>query len=370
MSKILKITIGLVSAGAVSVGLWYSFSMPSAPVEISPVRIGVIGHFSGPYADYGIPMRRGVELATEEINRQGGIDGRQVELVVEDDASDANSAVTAMNKLVAVDNLDYIISAQGSGVVSAITPIAQNNQRVLMITLGSAPDLTAIGDYIFRSVPSDTYQAVKMNDFLINDLKSQKVAGLYLNDPYGAGIKKIINNNDRIAHVDDEMFESASTDFRTQLLKIKKSGADTLVVVAHDEYPVILRQINELKLDVKIVTSETFKDRKILANSGRNAEGVYVTFMSEQGDSVDFGARYQEKFSEAPSAYSKYAYDGTVALAQAISRASSAEKVKNNLLDISFQGASGQFGFSRDRDRTGNEYTVLTVKDGQFVDRK
>jgi ABC-type branched-subunit amino acid transport system substrate-binding protein len=86
------------------------------------------------------------------------------------------------------------------------------------------------------------------------------------------------------------MFESASTDFRTQLLKLKESGADTLVIVAHDEYPTILKQLNELKMNVKILTSETFKDDTILANSGNNSEGVYVTFMADQKDHVDFNS--------------------------------------------------------------------------------
>ncbi len=373
MNKTSKIIISAIVAIVAIIGIWYGISKkqtPTEPTEKSSVKIGVIGHFSGKYADYGIPMRKGAELAVEELNQKGGIDNRRVKLVVEDDNSDSTKAATAMNKLVNVNDLNYIISAQGSEVTSAITPIAQNNKRILMITLGSAPDLTAVGDYIFRSVPSDTYQAVKMNDFINNTLKSKKVAGLYLNDSYGVGIKKIIEGNTSVNNVDSEMFESASTDFRTQLLKIKESGADTLVIAAHDEYPTILKQLNELKLNVKIIASETFKDEKILEKSGNNAEGVYVTFMTEQKDHVDFNNKYQAKFNEKPSAYSMYAYDGTIALAKAIDQENSIEKTKNNLLKISFNGASGQVGFSGDRNRTGSEYTVLIVKNGHFTEVK
>lgn len=369
MNKISKIVFGIIIAIAV-IGGWYGVSKKQTPVEKSSVKIGVIGHFSGKYADYGIPMRKAVELAVEELNQKGGIDNQKVELVVEDDNSDSNNAATAMNKLVSVDNLNYIISAQASGVASAITPIAQNNKRILMITLGSAPDLTAVGDYVFRSVPSDTYQAVKMNDFINNNLKSKNVAGLYLNDSYGVGIKKIINNNTSVNNAVSEMFESTNTDFRTQLLKIKESGVDTLVIVAHDEYPIILKQLNELKLNVKIIASETFKDEKILGNSGNNAEGTYVTFMADQKDYADFNNKYQAKFNEKPSAYSMYAYDGMIALVKAIDQENGIEKVKNNLLKVSFNGASGKIGFSADRDRTGSEYTVFVVKNGQFIEVK
>ena len=368
MSKILKIIIVAIVVIVVIGGIWYATSKRQTPTEKPPIKIGVIGHFSGKYADYGIPLKKAVELAVEELNQEGGINNQKVELVIEDDNSDSNNAATAMNKLVSIDNLNYIISTQGSGVTSAITPIAQNNKRILMITLGSAPDLTAAGDYIFRSVPSDTYQAVKMNDFINNTLKAKKIAGLYLNDSYGVGIKNFINNNTSVNNVGSEMFESAGTDFRTQLLKIKESDADTLVIVAHDEYPTILKQLNELKLNVNIIASETFKDEKIVGNSGKNAEGVYVTFMADQIDYVDFNNKYQAKFNEKPSAYSMYAYDGTIALARAIDQENSMEKIKDNLLNVIFNGASGLVGFSADRDRTGSEYTVFVVKNGQFTE--
>jgi len=362
-----QVLIWIILAIIVIGGGWYLLSYKGSTSTTGPIQIGVIGHFSGDYASYGVPMKNAVELAVEDLNQNGGINNRKVELVVEDDNSTANGAAAAMNKLVSIDNVNYIISAQGSGATSAITPIAQKNKRILMITLGSAPDLTAVGDYIFRSVPSDTYQAVKMNDFITNSFKSKKVAGLYVNDPYGVGIEKIVNGNTSVENVDSEVFASGSSDFRTQLLKIKNSGADTLVIVAHDEYPTILKQLNELKLNVKIIASETFKDDKILANSGGNAEGVYVTFMANPTDSVNFNSNYQTKFNEQPSAYSMYAYDGAIALAKAITQSTNVDDVKNNLLKVSFSGASGLVGFSSDRDRTGSEYSVFVVKNGQFV---
>jgi branched-chain amino acid transport system substrate-binding protein len=317
MNKKTKISLGALLVLIAATGLWHMLCQkPARPqANSTPVKIGVIGHFSGKYADYGIPLKKATELAVEEINQKNS---RKIELVIEDDNSDANNAATAINKLINVDQVNYIISAQGSGITAAVTPIAQENKKILMITLGSAPDLTSIGDYIFRSVPSDTYQAVKMNNFINSDLKSKKVAGLYLNDSYGNGIKKIIESNSQVEPVSSETFESAATDFRTQLLKIKNSDADTLVIVAHDEYPLILKQLRELKLNVKIIASETFKDEKILKNCGESAEGVYATFMAGQKDYVDFNNKYQAKFNEKPSAYSMYAYDGMMALGTVI----------------------------------------------------
>jgi len=135
MNKTSKIIIGAIIAIVAVGGIWYGVSKKQTPAEKPPVKIGVIGHFSGKYADYGIPMKKAVELAVEELNQKGGIDNQKIELVVEDDNSDSNNAATAMNKLVSIDNLNYLISAQGSGVTSAITPIAQNNKRILMFPL-------------------------------------------------------------------------------------------------------------------------------------------------------------------------------------------------------------------------------------------
>jgi branched-chain amino acid transport system substrate-binding protein len=359
------VAIVVVVLAAIGVA-WYLGAKNSSPKE--PIRVGVIGHFSGAYADYGIPMKNGIELAVDKVNESGGIKGRQVQLVAEDDNSDPAAAATAMNKLVSVDNVDYILSAQGSGVTAAVTPIAQSNKKIEIITLGSAPDLTKVGNYIFRSIPSDVYQATKMVDLINGSLNSRKVAGLYINDAYGVGIKGIINANTRVENVDSEMFESQATDFRTQLLKIKESGADTLVVVAHTEYPLILKQIKELNLSARIVASETFKDEGILKQSGSSAEGALVTFPADPKDYVNFSAAYQDKFNEKASAYSMYAYDGFIALSQAIAKGgNSIEAVKNNLPAVQFDGASGKFGFSADRDRTGTEYTVYNVENGNFV---
>ncbi len=365
MSKTTKTILWIIIIIVIIGGIWYGMS--EKPKE-GVIKIGVIGHFSGKYADYGIPMKKAIELAVDEVNKGGGINNQKVELVVEDDNSDASNAATAMNKLVTVDKVDYILSAQGSGVTSAVTPIAQSNEKILMITLGSAPGLTEIGDYIFRSIPSDTYQAVKMVDFINNNLKSEKVGGLYLNDAYGVGIKNIINANKNTDNVVSEMFESGATDFRTQLLKIKESGADTLVLVAHQEYPLILKQIKELNLAIKIIASETFKDENILKESGSSAEEVFVIFMAEPEDYVNFNNNYQSKFGEKPSAYSMYAYDGTLALLKAIEGGGdSVEFIKNNLIRVGFNGASGRVGFSEDGDKTGSEYTVYVVKNDQFV---
>lgn len=330
-----------------------------------PIKIGVIGHFSGEYAVYGVPMKNAAELYVSEVNQKGGIDGRQIQLIVEDDEADKIKAASAMNKLINVDNVDYVISAQGSGATSVIAPIAQNNQKILMVTLGSAPSIPAIGDYIFRSVPSDSYQGTAIVNFIQRDLKSESVVGLYVNDAYGVGVKDIVNRN--IDTVSTEMFDSNAGDYRAQLSKIKSLNPDTIVIVAHEEFSIILRQIDELGIDADIVVSETFKGLE-RNNLGSYADGVYVPFTQDPVDYVQFTSKYKNMFGEEPSSYSMYAYDGTAALIKAIEQVGDdKDAVRSVLGSVSFVGASGTVGFDSEGDRTGTRYVMYQYTNGDFV---
>jgi branched-chain amino acid transport system substrate-binding protein len=335
--------------------------------KVDIIKIGVIGHFSGEYASYSVPMKNGMELALNKLDPGR----RKYELVVEDDGANASQAASAMNKLVNIDKVNYILSAQGSGATSVIIPIAEGNKRILMVTLASAPSLLKDTNYIFRTVPSDVYQGVKMVSYLNDVLKAKRVSGLYANDPYGIGIRDIIEKQNKGLNTISELFTPGSNDYRTNLLKIKQQNPDTLVLVAREsEYPLILKQIKELGIVSNIVTSETFKDDKILANTFALAEGA-VTFMAEPKDYVDFVSEYKKVYSEEPSAYSMYGYDGMVALLKAISKAGDdVEKVKQVLHKIEENGASGIVSFDEIGDRTGVEYSTYKVINGEFVSQK
>ncbi|GAH39759.1 unnamed protein product, partial [marine sediment metagenome] len=212
MNKTLQIIIGIIII-VIIVVLVVIFG--GEREEKEAIKIGVVGHFTGEYATYGVPMKNAVELAVEEINENDGIDGRPIRLIIEDDVGNSSNAASAMNKLINVDGVNYIISAQGSAATSAITPIAQSNKRILVITLASAPGLTSVGEYVFRSVPSDAYQGIKIANFIDNSLSARKVAGLYVNDAYGVGIRDVVQKNIKTSLVVQEMFSSGATDFRS-----------------------------------------------------------------------------------------------------------------------------------------------------------
>lgn len=338
-------------------------------LDNEPIKIGIIGHFSGEYASYGIPMKNAVELAIEETNEEGGVDKRKLVLVIEDDGTDSTKAASGMNKLVNVNNVDYIFSAQGSGATSVITPIANANNRILMITLGSAPDLTTGKDYVFRSVPSDIYQASKIVNYLNGNLKPKTVTGLYRNDPYGIGIKSIVEKGVSANVVASELYDPSSSDFRTHLTKIKQANPDVLVIAgAKNNYPTLLKQIKELDISATILTSETFYDEEVLEKTGKdNVEGIYTLFPEDPIDYVNFKQKYNQIYGEDPSPYSIYAYDGAISIIKSLKNSDNVDEVRVNLLGLSFNGASGKVGFDSEGDRTGAQYAIYKVRGGEFI---
>ena len=359
------ITIALI---VVFLSWTFIFSSGNLILEDSAIKIGIIGHFSGEYASYGIPMKNAIELAVKEINNNGGVDGKNLELIVEDDVTDSTKAVSGVSKLINVDKVDYIISVQGSGATSSIIPSINDNKKLLMITLGSAPGLADDKEYIFRSVPSDVYQASEMAEYINLNFKSVPVAGLYRNDAYGKGIQSIIEDNlDNI--VVGEVYDVTSSDVRTQLTKIKESNSNILIVAGEkSSYPIIFKQMIELDMNLIIFTSETFYDKEVLNDIDvEKFDSIYTFFPEDPVDYVSFSDKYVNEFNEEPSAYSMYAYDGTMALIKALENSDNVEDVKRELKELSFSGASGTVSFDVDGDRSGIEYSVYRVVDGEFV---
>ena len=136
----------------------WGLSGQSLKKETGPIRIGIVTHLSGDYSSYGQNFRRSSDLAAEAVNSKGGINGRELKLVYEDDQTTNNGAVEAVNKLINVDRLSVIMSAEASNQTGVILPITQKNKVLTMIVLGTSPDFTGFGSYVFRMIPSDAYQ--------------------------------------------------------------------------------------------------------------------------------------------------------------------------------------------------------------------
>lgn len=221
-----------------------AFSLGCAKKE-KEIKIGAILPLTGDAAKYGESAKRAIDLAVEEINSTGGIKGSKIKVIYEDDQALPEKGVSAIQKLITVDKVHVVIGAMPSSVTLAMAPIAEKNKVVLFSPASSNPKITEAGDYIFRNDVSDIFEGGKMADETWQRLKFRKAAVLYINNDYGVGIKDVFVYRFTVLGgeiVATENFEQGTTDFRTQLTKIKQGNPEAVYIVGYKEQIQILKQ--------------------------------------------------------------------------------------------------------------------------------
>lgn len=341
------------------------------PASQQPIRIGVMAVLSGEAADIGAGIKNGLDLALKEINNSGGILDHPIQLVYEDSHLDLKEGTNIINKFIDLNHLSLIISAEGSGVTLGVAPIAERKKIIVIAAVASAPEIKNAGEYIFRVIPSDAAQGKAMAH-IAHALGCKTVSLLFVNDSYGAGIKDTFVQNFDGQILNLESFTNEGSDFKTQLTKIKLQPPGGLILVARKEYPRILKQIRELNINSKIITSEMFKNETMLNAVSREAEGVITQYYTQATDYANYQTKYFQKYNSEPANYSDYGYDALMVLADAIKRAGAldTEKVKAELYHTDYKGATGEIRFDADGEVMDKPFTVYQVQNGKFVEFK
>ncbi|MGA9458836.1 MAG: ABC transporter substrate-binding protein, partial [Desulfobaccales bacterium] len=184
-------------------------------------------------AEQGIPCRRGVEMAVAEVNRAGGIDGRKVELIVEDEKDSPAAAVNAVQKLINVDQVVAIVGPMTSGAMMAAAKIAEDAKVVAISPTATTPQLSGLGAYLYRGCSRIDTQAKVLTKWVADNWKPKTVAIFYSNEPYGKGSDKFFSEEFEklgIKVVDTESFNRGARDFQAELTKIKAANPDILFI--------------------------------------------------------------------------------------------------------------------------------------------
>jgi branched-chain amino acid transport system substrate-binding protein len=345
-----------------------------APEEI---KIGWIGPLSGDVAFYGRAIKNATDLAIEEINSAGGVKGRKIRVLYEDVQMNPKAGTAALTKLITVHKVPVVIQAAGSSVMLAEAPIAEKNKVVLISPTCSNDKIKYAGDYIFRNWPSDSYQGKVIADFAVNILGKKAVAVLFIDNDYGTGLKDIFLKRFRELGgkvVLVEKFAEGTTDFRTQLTKIKTSNADFIYLASHyREGSLVVKQAKELGIMIPFVAVDGCFAPEFIALSGGAAEGVIIANMrwhpeSEEKVVRDFVTKYRAKYGQDPEVYAAAGYDCIKIIAMAIEKGGTrSEAIKNALYKIKdFQGVTGLTSFDEYGEVT-KEYDMFIVKNGKFV---
>jgi branched-chain amino acid transport system substrate-binding protein len=372
-----KVWIPIVAVIAVVSLLWFVAGRRRQPTE--PLKIGAILSMTGDAASYGDMMKKGMDLAIEEINTGGGVNGVQMQLVYEDSQFDPKQAVNAFMKLTNVDGVKVITGITGSKNALAVVPNALRQKVVIIDALSSSPKLTEFGgEYYFRVMPSDFLAGHFIADKSYQ--KGQRKAGVfYANDDWGRGIlnsaqSKFHSLGGQVAA--SESIEPGVKDFRSIIRKILIADPDIIWLFAYaPEAGQIVKQLREQKSSIPVIGSDNLSAGEFTNVGPENVEGVkFVLPVEGEGKAYDeFRERFKNKYGESPSINSIKSYDTVKLAAEAIKKAGyDAGKISRYLKEEQdFTGASGRITFDEHGDINNPAYQVMIYRNGkyQFLER-
>ncbi len=359
--------------------LWlgYSFFSPTQkPSETGPVRIGAMLALTGDAAVYGEPMQRIMQLAADEMNAHGGIGGRRLEIIFEDDKCSGKDGANAIQKLINVDKVQAVIGGICSSATLAAAPIAEAAKVLLFSPGASSPDLTGKSPYFFRDYPSDATQGRVLGELAYQTKGWRKVAFIQEQLDYPLGIYKAFSATFQGlgGTVVKEEFAIGVTDFRTQLTKLKAAQPDALFIAtqAPAASERILKQLAELKWQPALLISDaTAGDQKTVANNRNLLEGALAAEFGIDPSNAKFAAmlvNYKAKFGEDMpyQSYGQTEYDAVYLLRDGIVAVGyNGEKLAAWSRTIKdWQGASGSVTIEASGDRASG-HVAKVIRSGK-----
>jgi branched-chain amino acid transport system substrate-binding protein len=344
--------------------------------KASEIVLGAILPLTGDGAKYGESAQRAIDLGFSEVNSAGGIAGKRVRVVYEDSQGLPEKGVTALQKLITVDNVPAVIGDLFSSVTLAMAPVAERNHVVILSPTSSAPKITYAGDYVFRNCASDIFEGSVMAEAARDRLGISTVAILYINNDYGAGIADVFRKKFTAkggAIVAEEAFAQGATDFRAQLTKIAAVHPEAAYLVGYKELGHVLKQATELGIKTKFLSTVMFEDPDILKVAGSAAEGVIYSARAYDPESNDaitraFVAAFKARYGEVPDIFAAYSYDSAKIMAHALKLGGmTSDGIKKALYSTKdFHGVFGLISFDKNGDVTQPAF-LKTFKDGKFV---
>jgi len=345
-----KITISLIILAVIVTGIAIYFTQK--PKEPETIKIGAILPLTGSASEIGEQHKMGLMLAVDEINSQGGINGKKLEIIYEDDKNDPKEAVSAFNKLANIDNVPIVISAMSTSSM-AIYPIAEQKIIVLFANCGH-PEITMLSDWVFRNFPTSKHEAQRMTSFVWNTLKIKNLTILYINDAFGEAAMKEIKKEfeslgGKILAV--EPFEKDKTDFRSQIMKVLQLNPEAIYVYGYGKANgLMVKQIKESGYKGLLLGSYNFSIEPTLGIAKSVLEGSYFTVPAfdpslESKEIIDFVNRFQQKYNKLPNWNTVIEYDAVNLIAQVIkNKGSSSYKIKSGLENYGdFKGVAGEY---------------------------
>jgi branched-chain amino acid transport system substrate-binding protein len=360
--------------GALVLAAVYFFAAPAD----AQIKIGEINPISGAIGQYGTTCHRGIALAVEDVNAQGGVLGQRIELITEDNQSQPGQAATIARKFVTQDKVLAIVGDLTSSATLAAAPIAQQAGVPLVTPTATNPKVTQVGDFIFRICFIDEFQGKVMARFAAEQLKLTKAAVLTdVKQDYSVGLSRFFEGVFTQAGgtvVKTQSYSSGDTDFRAQLTGLRAARPETVFLPGYyPEVGVILRQARQLGLSVPFLGCEAWDNPTLLQVAGKAADGCYFSNHFSADDPApavaQFVAHYRQKHGDRPDTFAALGYDAAALLFDAIKRAGKPEPVavRDALAQTrDYPGATGTITINAQRNAS-KPAVILKIQDGHFI---
>jgi branched-chain amino acid transport system substrate-binding protein len=358
-------------------GLFLLFSVAGANAA-DEVVVGAVTPLSGKLAVYGEGFQQAMLLALDEVNAAGGINGKPMRILYEDNNSTSKDSVSALQKLITVHKLPVVFGPAASSNFLAVCPVAQENKTILIAAQSAASDITKCGDYVFRVFPSDELQGKGAAE-LAASLGYKEVVLTYVNNDWGVGLGKVFKENFLKAGgkiLDEFSHDEGKTDYRSEVLRVKKHSPKAAVNLTYiKEGATMLKQAYELGLKVQWLMGSASKSPKLVELAGEAAEGIigtYPTYSQDTAQYRHFKAAWEKKHPDKKiPIFGEYNYDMVHLTAKALKAAKSMSSadIRLALIEASkgYLGVTGDKTFDENGD-VGAVYGIWTVKGGEIGD--
>lgn len=341
------------------------------------IKLGGVFPLTGDVPSIGSAMENGAKLAIKEINDAGGVLGKKLEIVSEDDQNQASTAPNAITKLITQDKVTAVVGTYASKCSIPMAAVAKDS-KVVMITPVSTNEkvTTEGGDYVFRACFIDPLQGKVGAKFAADNLKAKKVAMLYdVGNDYCVGIAKEFKNNFQAAGgsvVYEKTYNAGESDFKAFLTEIKELNVDALYLP--DNYStvgLIAKQARELGIKAAFLGSDSWGDLGVVKVGGDAVEGAYFTdHLSLKSDNAaikKFVENYKKEYNSEPSTFAVLSYDSVYIVAEAIKKAGSTDEaaIKDAMAKIDADCGTTHYKFD-EKHNPIKSVVINKIVNGQF----
>ncbi|MEZ5429566.1 MAG: ABC transporter substrate-binding protein [Pyrinomonadaceae bacterium] len=301
------------------------------------IKVGIYADLSGATSSFGQSTKNGIELAIEEINANGGVLGKKLEPIIEDDQGRPEQAKTVVQKLISQDKVQVVLGEVASTNSLAAAPVAQDAKIPMISPSSTNPKVTETGDYIFRVCFIDPFQGSVMAKFAANELKA-KTAAIFgdVQSDYSKGLTQYFTEEfTKLGGkvVDNQAYTQNDTDFKGQLTNIRQKNPDVIYVPGYyGEVGIIVKQARELGMTQPILGGDGWDSPKLWDLGGDALKNTYISnHYSVENPAPEiqkFVKAYEAKYKTKPDSLAALAYDAAYILADSLKRAGTADPAK------------------------------------------